>query len=196
MREREKPALTGTEALSLFLYATAIPSGDLEGALDQVIEARKDKELTGYKARLLLGGAATDEVGFVGMIEELGGLVVTDALCYGSRAFWPHVVDRKQDDPYRALAENYLEKLLCPRMFADFPARKQFVFKAVERARVDGVVLVHNKFCDLHGVDNVQLRLALEEAGIPVLQLEKEYGAKADIGRMKTRVQAFLERIG
>ena len=50
--------------------------------------------------------------------------------------------------------------------------------------------------CDLHGVDNVQLRMALEKQNIPVLTLEKEYGAKADIGRMKTRVQAFLEMIG
>ena len=68
--------------------------------------------------------------------------------------------------------------------------------EAVRRANVDGVVLVHNKFCDIHGVDNVQLRLALEEADVPVLQLEKEYGAKADAGRMRTRVQAFLEQIG
>jgi benzoyl-CoA reductase/2-hydroxyglutaryl-CoA dehydratase subunit BcrC/BadD/HgdB len=36
----------------------------------------------------------------------------------------------------------------------------------------------------------------LEKDGIPVLQLEKEYGAKADFGRIRTRVQAFLEKIG
>jgi len=29
-----------------------------------------------------------------------------------------------------------------------------------------------------------------------VLLLEKEYAAAADLGRIKTRVQAFLERIG
>jgi benzoyl-CoA reductase/2-hydroxyglutaryl-CoA dehydratase subunit BcrC/BadD/HgdB len=81
-------------------------------------------------------------------------------------------------------------------MFNDFPRRRDFLLAAVERAKIDGVILVHNKFCDLHGVDNVSLRLALEKKGVPVLQLEKEYGASADIGRMKTRVQAFLERIG
>ena len=37
---------------------------------------------------------------------------------------------------------------------------------------------MHNKFCDVHGVDNVQLRLDLEKRGIRVLQLEKEYGAR------------------
>ncbi len=35
-----------------------------------------------------------------------------------------------------------------------------------------------------------------EKKGIPVLVLEREYDALADAGRIKTRVQAFLERIG
>ena len=55
---------------------------------------------------------------------------------------------------------------------------------------------MHNKFCDLHGVDNVQLRNDMEAAGLPVLLVEKEYGAAADLGRLETRLQAFLERIG
>jgi benzoyl-CoA reductase/2-hydroxyglutaryl-CoA dehydratase subunit BcrC/BadD/HgdB len=36
----------------------------------------------------------------------------------------------------------------------------------------------------------------MEKIGIPVLILEKEYSAAADLGRIKTRVQAFMERIG
>jgi len=55
--------------------------------------------------------------------------------------------------------------------------------------------LFHNKFCDLHGFDNALLRLRLQETGIPTMTLEKEYGA-ADLGRLKTRIQAFLERVG
>jgi len=73
---------------------------------------------------------------------------------------------------------------------------EKLVLKMIEQAKVDGVVLFHNKFCDLHGVDNVQLKIALEKEGIPVLTLEKEYSARADLGRFKTRIQAFLERIG
>ncbi len=195
MRERNEPAFTGTEVLSIFLLATAVPSEVFEGLLDRVIEERKDKAISDYRARLLLGGSATDEVDFVKAIESIGGLVVSDALCYGSRAFWPRQRGQ-QGDPFNVLAKMYLENLICPRMFNDFASRRDFVFTAVDRAKVDGVVLVHNKFCDIHGVDNVQLRIALEKKGIPVLQLEKEYGAKADLGRMKTRIQAFLERIG
>jgi hypothetical protein len=65
----------------------------------------------------------------------------------------------------------------------------------VEHARVDGAILEHIKFCDLHGTDNALLKIDLERAGIPVLQLERQYGPLGDAGRIRTRVQAFLERI-
>jgi len=195
LREQENPAITGTEALTIFLLATAIPSRELERILQEVIHDRKDHAFTSVRARLMLGGAATDEIDFVKEIESLGALVVTDTLCFGARAFWPQAAGEGESDPIRVLAKAYLGGLLCPRMFDDFKSRERFMFEAVKRARVDGVVLVHNKFCDVHGVDNVSLRMSLEKAGIPVLQLEKEYGAKADLGRMRTRFQAFLERI-
>jgi len=194
MREREQSSFTGAEILSIFLLGSAIPSSVLEKLLDRVIEERRNKTLDGYKARLLIAGSITDEVNFIKEIENIGGLVVSDALCYGSRAFWPRVYE-EQKDPIKVLAKMYLENLLCPRMFNDFSKRREFVLNAVQRAKVEGVILVHNKFCDVHGVDNVQLRIALEKEGIPVLQLEKDYGGKADTGRLKTRVQAFLERI-
>ncbi|MBN1656581.1 MAG: 2-hydroxyacyl-CoA dehydratase [Deltaproteobacteria bacterium] len=196
IREGEKPSITGAETLALFLLATAMPANDAENTLQRAIDDCKDRALDGYKARLLLGGSATDEVDFVAMIERLGGLVVTDTLCYGARAFRPRLLEGKRTDPYLTLANGYLENLLCPRMIDGFRSRLSFLLDAIERAAVDGVVLVHNKFCDLHGIDNVQLRLALERESIPVLQIEKEYGARADIGRLKTRIQAFLERIG
>jgi len=195
LREQENPAVTGAEALMIFLLATAIPSRDLEPILEKIVEDRKDHAFAGVRARLLLGGAATDEIDFVKEIESLGAMVVTDTLCYGARAFRPRPAGNTERDPINVLARAYLGELLCPRMFGDFQSRERFLFDAVKRAKVDGVVLVHNKFCDIHGVDNVALRMSLEKAGIPVLQIEKEYGAKADLGRMRTRFQAFLERI-
>jgi bzd-type benzoyl-CoA reductase N subunit len=194
MREGSSPSFTGAEALSMFLLASAVPVDDFVELADAVIAERRDTSITGYRARLMLCGAATDELELIGAMEGVGGLVVTDGLCYGARAFWSPVVLDK--DPMEALARTYLGDMLCPRMYDDYPRRRDFVLEAVERADVDGVIVMHNKFCDVHGVDNVQLRLDLEKRDVPVLQLEKEYGSKADIGRMRTRVQAFLERIG
>ncbi|MFW6113461.1 MAG: 2-hydroxyacyl-CoA dehydratase subunit D [Actinomycetota bacterium] len=194
MRERRRPGLTGTEALAVILLESSIPPSRFEDYLDQLIEERRGKEITGFRARLLLAGSATDELGLLREIEDVGGLVVTDALCYGSRAFWN--LPELEGDPIHAMADAYLKNMLCPRMFDDYPSRLKFMMNAARRADIDGALLVYNKFCDLHGVENVRLRMDLEQEGIPVLVLEKEYGAGADVGRIRTRVQAFLERIG
>ena len=194
MRKGDAPAFTGAEALSVFLLASAVPPDRFCEMADAAIAEREGNAISGYRARLMLGGAASDELELIRAIEDVGGLIVTDSLCYGARAFWSPM--DLEADPVKALADVYLGDLLCPRMYDDFPRRRDFVLNAVKEARVDGVVLTHNKFCDVHGVDNVQLRLDLEKRDIPVLQLEKVYGSKADIGRIRTRVQAFLERIG
>jgi benzoyl-CoA reductase/2-hydroxyglutaryl-CoA dehydratase subunit BcrC/BadD/HgdB len=94
------------------------------------------------------------------------------------------------------LAEGYLSSIFCPRMYKEYARRRDLILETARRAQVDGAIYLYNKFCDLHGVDSVLVRRDLEEAGIPVLVLEKEYSARADIGRVKTRVQAFMERIG
>ncbi|HEY5531817.1 MAG TPA: 2-hydroxyacyl-CoA dehydratase family protein [Candidatus Anoxymicrobiaceae bacterium] len=194
MRSGKDPSFTGAEALSIFLLASAVPYEEFIRMAKGAIEERRGTGISGYRARLMLCGAATDELDLVRAIEDVGGLVVTDALCYGARAFWSPV-DLSRD-PIEALADVYLKDMLCPRMYEDYPRRRDFVLNAVESYDIDGVMVMHNKFCDVHGVDNVQLRMDLEKRDIPVLQLEKEYGSRADIGRIRTRVQAFLERIG
>ena len=193
-RKGPEPAFTGEEALALVLLSSAVSPRDFLELCAAAIDERKARGVGDYVARLMLIGAATDEPLLVREMESLGGLVVTDALCYGSRAFWSPI--DKDADPVRAIAGMYLEQLLCPRMFEDFPRRLDYVMNVLEEWDADGVVAIHNKFCDIHGVDNVQMRLALEKAGVPVLILEKEYGSAADAGRIRTRVQAFLERIG
>ncbi len=194
MREKDNPAFTGAETLSLLLLGSAMPIEMYIELMDAVIKERSGYGISEYRARLMLGGAASDELDLIREIENIGGLMVTDSLCYGTRAFWAPI--ERSDDPIRTLSDTYIKNLLCPRMYDDYPRRIEFVTSAVERAGVDGVILMHNKFCDVHGVDNVQLRMDLEKRGVPVLLLEKEYGSRADIGRIKTRVQAFLEKIG
>jgi len=193
-RKVAEPPFTGEEALALVLLSSSVSSDEFLELCAAAVDERKGSGIGDYNARLLLIGAATDEPMLVHEMESLGGLVVSDAMCYGSRAFWTPIDTGA--DPVRAIASMYLEQLLCPRMYEDFPRRLQYVKDAIEEWNVDGVIAVHNKFCDVHGVDNVQMRLALEKEGMPVLTLEKEYGSAADAGRIRTRVQAFLERIG
>ncbi len=194
MRERGDPAVTGTEALAVVALSSSMPAEAFKALLEEFLMERSETKVGGFRARLMLGGAATDELYFVEEIENLGGMVVADTLCYGSRALWR--LPDSGGGPLHRLAEGYLRNLTCPRMFKDYEQRRDFILETAARAEVDGAVLIHNKFCDLHAVDNVALHADLESEGVPVLLLEKDYGAKADMGRIKTRVQAFLERIG
>lgn len=199
-READPSTVSGTDALRVMVAEGSVPPATFERLLSELLAdldaGRTRSETAPVRARLLFGGAATDEIEFVEGMEQLGGRVVADTMCFGSRAFWASADPDGAGDPLRLLADQYLRQSLCPRMYEEFDRRLQFILDAVARAKVDGVVLVHNKFCDVHGIDNALLRLRLEERDVPVLSLEKEYGAAADRGRVRTRVQAFLERIG
>ena len=98
-------------------------------------------------------------------------------------------------EPLEALTERYLKHVPCPRMMGQYARRLEFLKEQARRSKVDGVVLEQIKFCDLHGTDNTLLKKDLEKEGMPVLELERQYGPLADAGRVRTRVQAFLERI-
>ena len=126
--------------------------------------------------------------------EDLGAIVVTDSLCVGTRSFWDLTDETR--DPLESLADRYFKHVPCPRMAGAYATRLDFIKAQVERAHVQGVILENIKFCDLHGTDNALLRNDLEKQGIPTIELERQYGPLADAGRIRTRVQAFLERIG
>jgi benzoyl-CoA reductase subunit C len=194
LREQRPPALSGAEIMKIICTGSSMRGEDFSEMLDKVIEEKIEATLPAYRARMILLGSATDEIDLVDEMEKQGAFIATDALCFGSRSFWRK--SGSSENPVRLLAEKYLSNLFCPRMFTEYDKRRDYVLETAERAEVDGAVIVYNKFCDLHGVEAVSLRQDLEKHGIPVLVLEKDYGSKADTGRIKTRVQAFLERIG
>ena len=193
MRRQQAPPLTGAESLALTLIETATEAAEFEALLAELLPALRARKVPPRRARLFLGGSATDELELVASLEEVGAIFVADGLCYGERTAHPPVPDVPI---LERLARAYLEQLLCPRMFMEYDRRLAHYLAAAREAGVHGAVLMHNKFCDLHGVDNVQLQRDMEAAGLPVLLIEKEYGAAADMGRLQTRLQAFLERIG
>jgi benzoyl-CoA reductase/2-hydroxyglutaryl-CoA dehydratase subunit BcrC/BadD/HgdB len=194
LREKVPPAVTGADVMQVICTGSSMMGEDFAGFLDEYLAEKRDAAVPAYKARIIIMGSATDEVDLIADIEDTGALVAADALCYGSRAFWNR--EGESGEPMRLLAERYLGHLFCPRMFNDYDRRRDYILDTAERAGVEGAIITFNKFCDLHGVESVSLRNDLEAAGIPVLVLEKDYGSQADTGRIKTRVQAFLERLG
>jgi bzd-type benzoyl-CoA reductase N subunit len=193
MRKTEAVPVSGLETAKILLSAGIMERPRFNSLLEAALEEiRKRPATADYKARLLVGGSALDDPALFRVIEELGGMVVTDTLCFGSRHFMEEVDE--DGDPMEAIARRYYYHNPCPRMMGAFKTRLNKTEEAARQANVDGVILQKIVFCDNHAVESTMLAEELEPKGIPAMVLEREH-MLSDMGRLKTRIEAFMERI-
>jgi len=193
LRKKEAPPITGAEALAIVIASTSMPVEEFNQLLKQMLDEVNGRDgFSDYSARLLLAGGELDDRAYIELIEELGGLVVTDALCVGLRQFWD-LVD-EDSEPIAALAKRYLERTIsCPRMI-DYQRRLKFIKDLANEFEVDGIIVQRMKMCDNWGCEGPMIQWRAREEGMPCMILEREYLMSA-VGQMRTRVQAFLETI-
>jgi benzoyl-CoA reductase/2-hydroxyglutaryl-CoA dehydratase subunit BcrC/BadD/HgdB len=153
----------------------------------------KAPSVAGAKKRIMLVGSASDDLDFIRVIEEAGAIVVADTVCFGSRLN-ATLVD-ETGEPVHALASHYLNNSICPRMLGYYKNRRAFIRDIIKKAQVDGLILQNVRFCDLHGSENGVLERDFEADDIPCMRLEREYGPLVETGRIRMRVDAFMERI-
>jgi len=194
LRADKSPKVTGKEFYGVSIASTQMPINDfLQQASEMLERAQSRKPIETYQSRLLLAGSLIDSPAFFDMFEEYNSAVVSDELCFGLRG-----CDRMVDetgDPLKALSKFYYEECKCPKMMDQFSTRINGILEQVKKHDINGVVLQRIEFCDLHGTANALLKHKLEEEHhIPVLSIDKEY-LPGDIARLKTRVEAFIERI-
>lgn len=190
LRKRPEPPLTGAEVLSVLNASYRMPRQQFNDLLERLLTELEDsgRKVSG-RFRLMVTGSILNNPAFLAGIEELGGLVVVDELCTGTR-YWADPVSTT-GPPLEALARRYLDKFPCPRM-QPMHRRLDRVTEMARQWRVDGVISEVIRHCATHAWDQPFLRERLEQMDIPVLELDKEYGVEAT-GQVRTRVQAFLE---
>ncbi|MEX2717886.1 MAG: 2-hydroxyacyl-CoA dehydratase subunit D [Candidatus Sigynarchaeota archaeon] len=200
IRQRDEPGISGTEFIKIAVANSSVRkeyANEQLAKLVTAIEARPP--IKNARARLMVAGSFVDNPDFIGILEHAGAVVVADSLCLGTRSFWnADTGNRKGDssaDPLEELVNLCYERSLCPRIMGGHAGRLNYIQDQVRDARVDGVIFERMEFCDLHGCSNMMLQHVLEDAGVPVLSLDREYSL-GDTGRFKTRVEAFLEKIG
>jgi len=195
LREREAPPISGAEVMRIGIASVSMPRDKFNEMLKEMLpEIKNRKGISNYRARLMIVGSVDDSPIFLELIEDTGGLVVADGLCFGAKLFGN--INTQIGDTFDSITAHYYHNILCPRMYGDHKRRLSVVKDVAKKANVDGVVLQAIKFCDLHGIENVLLEKGLQKEGLATLKLEREYGPLADMGRYRTRVQAFLEQIG
>jgi benzoyl-CoA reductase/2-hydroxyglutaryl-CoA dehydratase subunit BcrC/BadD/HgdB len=194
LRRSAAPPVTGAEALAVMVAGTAMPRERYNGLLSRLLEdCRNAGGHAGHTVRVMVVGGEIDDPRFIAAIESQGCLVVTDSLGYGSRSCMEEV--DTAGDPVTALARYHvMERPADPRLFGTTFARNDYVTKMAREFRVDGVVSVRLPQCDHWGFEQVNLARHLRKNRLPHLGLEVEY-ILGGVGQLKTRVQAFLERI-
>ncbi|OGW15725.1 MAG: hypothetical protein A3G93_08590 [Nitrospinae bacterium RIFCSPLOWO2_12_FULL_45_22] len=188
------PPLTGTQTLHTILAGMVMPKDQYNVLLEELlqeIETKGSGISQDGKLRLMVCGSELEHPEFLELIEQSGGLVVADDLCNGARYFWG-MVD-PEEEPLNALARRYLSRFPCPRMHP-LESRVQYIVQMAQDFAVDGVIYEVIKFCDLHANTYPLIKKGLQEVGVPVLKLEREYLFSAT-GQLKTRIQAFFENI-
>ena len=203
LRKASPPLISGAEVARLLIASVSMPVEEATKLIASVIkEVKQRKAVPAAKpARIMLVGAQVDDVAFIDLIEDSGAWVVADDLCPGAREFMADVTVTA--NPIDGIAERYLRKIKCGRTFIErkgsYPdyleERFGHIGRFIKDFKVDGVVLYIYKYCDPYGFDVPSMKSYIESVGAPVLYLEDEY-SMSTIGRLRTRIQAFLEVLG
>jgi len=194
LQKQNPPVITGAEALSIMLASTNMPIEDyieLVKAFLADIDSRKP--LPEYRARLLVIGSALDNPEYIKIIENKGGLVVADTLCFGSMSFGDELSLNK-DDVVGSIANYYIERLVCPRMIDNRDELHRLILSRAKEYKVDGIIYEKMQNCECWGGESVLLEDELKDAGIPLLNVEREQKL-ANVGQLEIRAEAFIEMI-
>jgi len=128
------------------------------------------------------------------IIETSGAVIVGEESCVGERGA-RNLTDGSGttvDELMDAITDRYF-KVDCA-IFTPNEDRLGHIADMVKTYRADGVIHYGLQFCQPYIMESIPVEKALEDRNIPCLRIETDYGME-DVGQVKTRVEAFIERI-
>jgi benzoyl-CoA reductase/2-hydroxyglutaryl-CoA dehydratase subunit BcrC/BadD/HgdB len=127
------------------------------------------------------------------IIEESGGIVVSDDMCTGTKGYWDPV-ERNffTSDQLISVADRYLMNTCA--CFTPNTAREVRIGQFIEEWKIDGVIYHVSQACHTYGMEQNKINHELESRDIPVLNIETDF-SQEDVEQIRTRIEAFLELI-
>jgi len=195
LRQADDLKVTGAEAYAAIIAGTVMPRDNYAVHLADLIDDIRTRkaDVAANRKRLFLSGSVCDDFDLISLIEESDAVIAGENVCFGVRTAEDYVDET--GDPVKALAAKYLSGSVCPRMLGWYRERAALLMNRIQRLKVDGVIMQNIRFCDLHGSENGLFERDLEKNGLPALRIEREYGPLVDRGRLKMRVDAFIEQL-
>jgi predicted CoA-substrate-specific enzyme activase len=193
LRKRNNPPLDGRGFLEITRAAATLEAEELIPLLEEVHgRLFRVPDAGPRRLRLLMSGGiiADGDRRVLDLVEdEIGATIVAEDHCTGLSPFYQDT--DATGDPWRALANGYLDRAPCARQ-VPLEKRVQFAVDLAREYKVDGVLFTYLKFCPCYGLTKGKFINAFQAAGFPVLELGTDY-SQGDVGQIKTRVEAFVE---
>lgn len=190
----QKPGILTASDLYTIIKATMILDKDqiiplLAGIEDQ-FENQNDFDLTAK--RIIVSGASCDFPAITPAIEAAGGCIVGDDFCTGQR--WHEGQTRTNGDLITAIADRYIDRMICPAKHISLTARADQILKLHKDLKADGVVFLLTKFCDPHAFDYPGIKTCLDNKKIKSISIETDGPFQGD-GQISTRLETFIQTI-
>jgi benzoyl-CoA reductase subunit C len=190
LMKADDPPVTEEEVSELAISGLLIDKKTHNSILEEALkELPKRKNVGNQGPRLMLLGSENTNLEFIRFIDSLGGRVVIDDYCTGSRYYDTEVIP--EENRLGALATRIINRAPCP--MKDLPVRRRpaHITKLVDEYKVQGVIFTPNVKCDPHGLESPMIEKTLKEKDIPMLRLEMDLAIP--VGQFRTRIEAFLE---
>ncbi|MCQ2508634.1 MAG: 2-hydroxyacyl-CoA dehydratase family protein [Dorea sp.] len=200
MRKADNPVITGYEFHILNLVTYTCPKKLILPYLEETLEELRTREpdaKPAFRARVAIVGSEIDDPSFTKMIEEAGGLVVSDRYCFGSTP-GREIIELNDDEPaIDQIALHYMKTSECARYIADdkVKQRRETADRLAKEFKADGIIYEQMKFCDYWGFERALVsHIMSDEYKWPVLSIDRPYNARSS-GQLRTRFQAFIESL-
>jgi bzd-type benzoyl-CoA reductase N subunit len=194
LKKVDQPVINGTDTLKITLAAASMPKEEFNILLKEFLADAKNRiPIKDMRARIMIVGTALDDPEFINAIESKGGLVVTDANCFGSRYLWePVVLD--DENIMGSLGKSYLTRPVCPRLIGGTTELHDLILTMAKDYNVDGIIYQKMQNCESWGEESDYLLRKFKDGGIPLLTIEREE-SMVNLGQLGIRVEAFIEMI-
>lgn len=128
------------------------------------------------------------------VIETSGAVIIGEETCTGERGT-QGLTDNSSDtldELLNAIVNRYLT-IDCA-VFTPNESRLEHIKEMVKEYKADGVIHYTLQFCQPYAHEAISIEKELEAVDIPVLAIDTDYSGE-DMGQLKTRIEAFIERI-
>ncbi|MHB8205067.1 MAG: double-cubane-cluster-containing anaerobic reductase, partial [Desulfomonilaceae bacterium] len=202
LRKADRAPISGLDALlinQVFFYDDPIRfTQSVNKICDEIEERIKTNSGVAAKGvpRILLSGCpmAVPNWKLPWIVETSGAVIVGEESCVGERGTRNITEDTGStlDQLMDAIVDRYF-KVDCA-IFTPNPDRIQHVKDMAAAYNANAVIHYGLQFCQPYQMEAMPVEQALENSGIPTLRIDTDYSME-DVEQLKTRVEAFIERL-